>query len=475
MDMGAPCQTVDKKLEIFKSIIRTAFNYKVDASSTEWLGLRFYFTVILFSIAVTRCQGSQSLQFPVIAMSKARWDHGFLLDPAVTGKDWSPPSAHPLGHRVLFNVMAEGAKGDGKTDDTEAFHQAWTKACKTHSAVVYVPPGTKLFVKPRKFSGPCASKLVLKVDGTILSLDEPDSWRKTKIWLEFEGLQNFSMLGRGDINGRGERWWAQACRPTMKQPEMKPSLTLWGLQAIVFQNCKNIRVSNLRIRDSQKFHLAFINCIGVRATRLHITAPASSPNTDGIHIASSHNVSILNCRIQTGDDCISIQTGSSMLLIQDIKCGPGHGISIGSLGKDQKASVWGVIVNRVYFDHTTNGFRIKTWQGGSGHAHGMKFMNAKMNSVSKPIAIDQYYCDSPNGCANETSAVEISEIIFANITGTSATNMAVDIQCSDHVPCTNIVLNNLSLRSLSDHKKAAKFSCWEVYGFVLGVNNPMSC
>jgi hypothetical protein len=36
--------------------------------------------------------------------------------------------------------------------------------------------------------------------------------------------------------------------------------------------------------------------------------------------------------------------------------------SIGSLGKDQKASVWGVIVNRVYFDHTTNGFRIKTWQ-----------------------------------------------------------------------------------------------------------------
>ncbi len=55
-----------------------------------------------------------------------------------------------------------------------------------------------------------------QVDGTILSLDEPDSWRKTKIWLEFEGLQNFSMLGRGDINGRGERWWAQACRPTMK-------------------------------------------------------------------------------------------------------------------------------------------------------------------------------------------------------------------------------------------------------------------
>jgi hypothetical protein len=31
------------------------------------------------------------------------------------------------------------------------------------------------------------------------------------------------------------------------------------------------------------------------------------------------------------------------------------------------------------------------FQGGSGDAHGMKFMNAKMNSVAKPVVIDQYY------------------------------------------------------------------------------------
>jgi hypothetical protein len=43
---------------------------------------------------------------------------GFGLNPA-PGKDLSPPSAHLIGDRVLFNFMAEGAKGDGKTNNTE--------------------------------------------------------------------------------------------------------------------------------------------------------------------------------------------------------------------------------------------------------------------------------------------------------------------------------------------------------------------
>jgi hypothetical protein len=75
----------------------------------------------------------------------------------------------------------------------------------------------------------------------------------------------------------------------------------------------------------------------------------------------------------------------------------------------------------------------------------------------------------------QTSAAEISEIIFASITGMSATGMPVDIQCSDHVPCTNIVLENVTLKSLLDHRKQQNLNCWEAYGFVLGVDNPMSC
>ena len=65
----------------------------------------------------------------------------------------------------------------------------------------------------------------------------------------------------------------------------------------------------------------------------------------------------------TGDDCISIQTGSSSIYIHDVNCGPGHGISIGGLGRDQtKACVSNVTVRDVKLQNTMNGVRIKTWQ-----------------------------------------------------------------------------------------------------------------
>ncbi|KAG0610831.1 hypothetical protein M758_7G095200 [Ceratodon purpureus] len=379
--------------------------------------------------------------------------------------------------RQVFNVMMEGAVGDGRTDDGEVFQRVWAMVCRTPSAIMYVPAEGRFSLPPSVFGGPCAPNLLLQVEGTIVALEGPESGTgHHKSWLVFRNLRDFSVVGNGRINGKGNRWWSQVCRPSMKNcgPDSRPEEPPNGL---VFQNSSNIRVSNLRIRDSPKFHLTFSNCDGVYATGLHITAPRDSPNTDGIHLTNSRNVFILNCKIRTGDDCVSIQSGSNRVLIEDIMCGPGHGISVGSLGESKsRACVWGIRVERAIFDRTTNGFRIKTWQGGSGHAHGMRFVNSRMNRVHNPVVIDQYYCDSPTPCTNQTSAVAISEIIIANITGTSSSNSAVKIKCSDHVPCRNIVLQNIAVRTGPDQDLSnAHFSCWNAYGFISNITNPMSC
>ncbi|KAI8011372.1 Polygalacturonase-2 [Camellia lanceoleosa] len=54
------------------------------------------------------------------------------------------------------------------------------------------------------------------------------------------------------------------------------------------------------------------------------------------------------------NDCISIVCGSQKVQASDITCGPGHGISFGSLGS-------GKSVGHVS-DVVVNGVRIKTWQ-----------------------------------------------------------------------------------------------------------------
>ncbi|CAA0809424.1 Pectin lyase-like superfamily protein [Striga hermonthica] len=51
------------------------------------------------------------------------------------------------------------------------------------------------------------------------------------------------------------------------------------------------------------------------------------PNTDGIHIQSSQQVTISNSTISCGDDCISIGDHISDIEICRVECGPDHGIS----------------------------------------------------------------------------------------------------------------------------------------------------
>ncbi|MCD7447668.1 hypothetical protein HAX54_032287, partial [Datura stramonium] len=103
-----------------------------------------------------------------------------------------------------------------------------------------------------------------------------------------------------------------------------------------------------------------------------------------------------------GDDCISIVTGSQKVLATGITCGPGHGISIGSLGAgNSEAHVSDINVNGAKLSGTTNGLRIKTWQGGSGSASNIKFQNVVMNGVKNPIIIDQNYCDQETPCKDQ--------------------------------------------------------------------------
>lgn len=71
-------------------------------------------------------------------------------------------------------------------------------------------------------------------------------------------------------------------------------------QALFFYQCKQLRVSDLTLRDSQQVHVVFSYCSDVEASHLTIKAPQWSPNTDGIHLTSTRDMRISNCFIGTG-------------------------------------------------------------------------------------------------------------------------------------------------------------------------------
>ncbi|CAM8906145.1 unnamed protein product [Rhodiola kirilowii] len=364
---------------------------------------------------------------------------------------------------AVFNVLKYGAKGNGVTDDTEAFTLAWTAACKVEASTMVVPSGYVFLVKAISFSGTgCGPNKLFQLDGKIIAPKSFNSWKSGILkWIEFTKLKGITIQGVGTIDGQGSVWWTTS--------KTKPT-------ALRFYGSVNVTVKGITIQNSPQTHLKFDNCKSVKVFNMQTASPGDSPNTDGIHLQNSQDVEIHDSSFACGDDCISIQTGCSNVYIHDISCGPSHGISIGSLGAgNTKACVSSITVRSVLIQNSTNGVRIKTWQGGSGAVKNISFSLIKVSRVQVPIKIDQFYCDK-NSCVNKTSAVAVAGINYEFITGTY-TVKPVHIACSDSLPCTGISLGSVNLvaaQGLSN--KIQQPFCWNAFGEVSTATVPsISC
>ncbi|PWA57075.1 pectin lyase-like superfamily protein [Artemisia annua] len=369
----------------------------------------------------------------------------------------------------VFNVRSFGAIGDGVTDDTQGFRMAWDSACDSDEpATLLVPEHYTFLIRSIIFTGSCGNGMVFQIEGTITAPDGPRVWPKgtsKRQWLVFYRVNGLSLQGDGVIDGRGEKWWDLPCKPhkgphrtTLPGPCDSPV-------AIRFFMSTNVTVIGLNVNNSSQFNIRFDGCHGVYVDSLTINAPSLSPNTDGIHIENTNDVKIYNTVISNGDDCVSIGAGSYNIDIKNITCGPGHGISIGSLGmRNTRACVSNITIRDSVIMHSDNGVRIKTWQGGFGSVSKVRFINIQMDTVRNPIMIDQYYCQIKGRCPNRTSAVRIHDISYQKIMGTYDYRSApIHLGCSDSVPCTNLTFSDVELWPSQGRNMLNPF-CWNAYG-----------
>ncbi|KAK4417783.1 Polygalacturonase [Sesamum alatum] len=393
------------------------------------------------------------------------------------------------GSSATFNVLNYGAKGDGIADDTSAFEAAWKDACQEQGSVMLVPTGSVFLVKPISFSGPnCMSGIVFQLDGKIIAPRSSGAWGSGLLqWLEFTKLTGITIRGKGSIDGQGSVWWNDystanptddeadtAASPDWTSAEAKGGMPSTRPTALRFYGSTDVTVTGITIQNSPQTHLKFDDCIGVQVFGISVSSPGDSPNTDGIHLQNSQDVVIHTASLACGDDCISIQTGCSGVYVHNVNCGPGHGISIGGLGKDgTKACVSNITVRDSTIQNTLNGVRIKTWQGGSGSVQGVMFSNIQVSEVETPIIIDQFYCNG-HTCPNKTSAVAVSGVSYQSIKGTYTVN-PVHFACSDSTPCAGITLSSIVLSPLAEAKNDNPF-CWKAFGELqTATTPPISC
>lgn len=161
--------------------------------------------------------------------------------------------------------------------------------------------------------------------------------------------------------------------------------------------------------DSKQVHINLFACQGLKISNVKIRAPADSPNTDGIHMGKSIDIEIFDSKISTGDDCISMSPGARNINVHNVVCGPGHGISVGSLGKNpNEDDVEALVVRNCTFVGTENGVRVKTWASNyQSNVRNLTYDQINMVNVRNPIIIDQQYC--PSGRCNQVAFFPLSD------------------------------------------------------------------
>ncbi|OWM84784.1 hypothetical protein CDL15_Pgr027571 [Punica granatum] len=307
-----------------------------------------------------------------------------------------------------YNVVALGAIQGSKTGSSEAFLRAWKSACESKGpSIIYVPSGRFLLEKSIEFAGPCkGGPIGIRIDGSLVAPSDYKVIGSAYSWLSFHNVDGVYLSG-GTLDGQGTGLWKCKASSDSDCPS--------GASTLLFSNSKNIIISRLTSLNSQMFHIVINRCENVKMQGVKVFADGESPNTDGIHVQYSSDVTILNSRIATGDDCISITQGTSNVWVEDILCGPGHGISVGSLGKTLEEE----------------------------------------------------------GVENVTdSGVEVSNITYEDIRGTSATRVALKFDCSTATPCTGIQLKNVNL-TFKD--KPAETLCVNANGTAEGQIQPSNC
>lgn len=344
-----------------------------------------------------------------------------------------------------FNITNYGAVGNGVITNTTAIQATVDAALSAGGGTVEVPAGTFL-------SGPfvLGSNLRFKLDAgaTLLMLpygsypggdDPPD-------FISAHKVHDLELCGPGVLNGQGAPWWAADLNESQRP------------YAVHLNKCQRVFIHDWNSTNPPMKNIVFDGKDSdITVQNVTNTAPASSPNTDGLNLQGNRCL-VRDCVFSVGDDNIAMgrSSGPGMnILITNITCGTGHGISIGSI---TSAGISNVTVVNCTFDGTSYGLRLKSDNDRGGLVQNVTFANITLTNVSSAILIYGYYNEGKSlnvtpqlaasyGPSNVTSLTPIwRNITFSNITAWTSTEAGM-IWGRPEMLVSNVTLNHVTINS----------------------------
>jgi galacturan 1,4-alpha-galacturonidase len=194
-------------------------------------------------------------------------------------------------------------------------------------------------------------------------------------------------------------------------------------------------------------------------------------NIDGFDTINVDDFRLTNSNITVDGDCFAAKSNTSNLFIENVWCEDSHGISMGSIGNSPgvRDYIQNVFVRGVTLNNGVNGLVLKTSAGrtkGYGIIKNVTFEDIRIYNTDRPLVLDQCYETERQECATYPSQVNISDISFRRIQGTSsgkAGNIVGSLICATGAECKNFDLQNIDI-SPGDQIRSGDIACDGIKG-----------
>ena len=223
-----------------------------------------------------------------------------------------------------YNVLQQGAVGDGKTLNTQSLQSAIDALHAKGGGQFYFPAG-------RYLTGSLQLKsnvtLYLEKEAMLLGSTSPYDYpgfsteKELKVnndhfdqaLIYAEGAENIGITGEGCIDGQGRELALtidslhhtgelvdKHYNTYRKRPNTRPKL-------LFMSNCRKVELRKTNFRSGAAWGLSFSLCVDLTIDSLHVENRAYW-NNDGIDISDCKDVRISNCFINSADDGICLKS-----------------------------------------------------------------------------------------------------------------------------------------------------------------------
>ena len=388
-------------------------------------------------------------------------------------------------------VISElGAVGDGTTVNTKAIQTVIDRCATDGGGVVVVPKGTflsgALYFK-QGVNLRIEKDAVLK--STTAMADFPPIYTRwegierywTSAFLNFVGLKNVDVSGEGTIDGSGDAFagFGQRARPPgggaprgprppadptpaapvpkvsdvyganppttaavnlAPDPAKLPTINAAGFllpragmlsppRALVVQDCTNVRVDGLTLKNPARWGYVFIYCENVVAEKLTVRAEHYIPSSDSMDVDSCRKVLITGCDFDCNDDCLSIKSGKDEdgrrvnrpcedLIIEKTRFAYGHGGA--AMGSETSGGIRNVEVRDCVAEAGNWApIRFKTQPSRGGVVENITYRNIELRDVKQAFEFDLEWNMRINVAGDTRVPPTVRNVKIINVHGTA--------------------------------------------------------